>query len=68
MERSANMSETYAQTLDRPIKSLRAWCKGCEKRDLDLVCRLMETERDHPPPRLGALRVLAATRDRLAIP
>lgn len=62
------MSETYAQTLDRPIKSLRAWCKGRENWHLDLVCRLMETERDHPTPRIGAMRVLAATRDRLAAP
>lgn len=62
------MSETYAQTLDRPIKSLRAWCKGRENFHLDLVCRLMEAERDHPTPRIGAMRVLAATRDRLATP
>lgn len=62
------MSARHARFLDRPIKSLRAWCKGRKKRDLDLVCRLMEAERDHPTPRLGALRVLATTRDRLAIP
>ena len=60
--------ELQREFLDRPIKSLRAWCKGRENFHLDLVCRLMEAERDHPTPRIGAMRVLAATRDRLAAP
>jgi len=32
------------------------------------VCRLMGAERDRPTPRIGAMRVLASTRDRLAAP